>query len=843
MAPETVNLTIDGQAVNVPKGTLLIDACAQIGTYVPRFCSHPHLVPYAGCRMCLVDVEKMPKLATACSTPVGEGMVVHTATEKVRLAREGVLEFILVSHPLDCPVCDKGGECELQDQTFLYGREDSRVIDVKRFHHHFDLSSTIKLDYNRCILCKRCVRYTEEIADDDRLIFRERGAHTEISTQTDEPFNSRFGGEVIEYCPVGALTDSVFRFRARPWEIKEKPSVCNDCAMGCANTLHVRANNVVRIFSREKADLNGPYICDKGRFSHEYKDHPERVTEPLLRKNGRLEPVSWEEAIAFSAQQLTRISQNPGSHQVAAVLGAERSLEDLGAVQALLAAFDVPHVDHWPPVQTTPAQSQYFLNRLVPFQQVVDSQHLLLWDSHLFDELPMLALRLKQSRMSQVPGVWGAKNAAKVRSVSTVRTLQSRYPFIEEASLTHLAQESLLLALAEEFARKSSPSRDLQAALTQAKEALLRVDLPPADPGQVADLAEWFRADDAVLVIGQSILLQDPRRLELLELVIRLREAGRGKPLGLLLAVPAANSIGCLALGLQPRWDKRGPVGADVRGIQERIATRALRALLLVGGDHGHQWSAEAIEGLEQLECFIAAAHFLDEVTNHAHVVFPLTSQYEESGSYINAEGRLQESVRGMTPPASKVRSITEWSAEIGLRCNQTLAPRREALIAHLSRVPGLKGLHEVTAVVDSWYQPTGNDGIPTIRALVESPRPGCGPQELCLITRRPFYQPGTLLDHSPAVKELITPWAIRMHPSDGRSRNMKVGDTISLSTSAGHLTGPVAFTRGIPQGYIEVDAGHEAGRLATLGRMDQGVLAVRVDKVTSAQPEEVLTH
>lgn len=841
MAPDLVNLTIDGQPVSVPKGTLLIDACANMGTYVPRFCSHPHLVPYAGCRMCLVDIEKAPKLATACSTPVGEGMVVHTATEKVRLAREGVLEFILVSHPLDCPVCDKGGECDLQDQTFLYGRGDSRVVDIKRFHHHFDLSSTIKLDYNRCILCKRCVRFTEEIGDDDRLIFRDRGAHTEISTQTDAPFNSRFGGEVIEYCPVGALTDQVFRFRARPWEIKEKPSTCGDCAMGCANNLHVRANDVVRIFSREKLDLNGHYICDRGRFGHEFKNHPERITQPLLRKSGRLETVTWDEAIAWAGQQLTRIAATDGPQQIAGLIGAERSLEDLYSFRELLNAFDTPHLDHWPSPVATPAQSQLLLNRLVPFQQAIESRNILLWDCHVFDELPMLALRLKQSRMGLMPA-FGPRNPAKIRGVSSVRSLQSRYDFVNETTLTPSAQEALLLAVAEDFARKGNISRELQSALAQARESLRRANLPEVDPEQVNEFVNLLRADDAVLLIGQPILLQDARRLELLELVIRCREAARSKPLGLLLGVSESNSIGALAMGIQPRWDKRGPVGADAGTMQQRIADRALKAFLLVGGEHGHRWSAESLEGLGKLECFIAASYFLDEVTEKAHLVLPLATLYEDQGLSLNAEGRLQENARGTTPRPGTLNPVFYWCAALALRCNKVLSPRREDLRNAISRLPGLKSAADVTIVIDGWRQPASQEAAPSLRELVDSTRAVASGGEMLLLSRRPFWTPGSKLDHSPACADLIAPFAVRMNPSDAKKLGIGGGDTVSLSTSHGHLTGAAELTRGIPTGYVEVDEGHLAGRLATLGALKSGSIAVRVDRATAARPQEVAT-
>ncbi len=252
-----ITLSIDGVSVTVPQGTLIIEAAEQAGIYIPRFCYHKLLKPYAGCRMCLVNIPKgsdrdprpFPAPQAACILTVQEGMVVETKTEAIQDVRKGILEFTLINHPLDCPICDKGGECDLQDLAYLHGREDSRFHDEKIFNRHTELSSVLVQDFNRCIQCKRCVRWTEEVADDDRLIFRRRGAETQVATFNNEPFRSRFAGMTIDLCPVGALTSKVFRFKARSWELGSHESACTECALGCSFNAQPRNERIMRFLS------------------------------------------------------------------------------------------------------------------------------------------------------------------------------------------------------------------------------------------------------------------------------------------------------------------------------------------------------------------------------------------------------------------------------------------------------------------------------------------------------------------------------------------------------------------------------------------------------------------
>jgi len=331
--PDTVTLTIDGKAVEAPKGMLLIEAAKLVGLDIPVFCYEPKLgAPVGACRMCLVEIEGIPKLQTGCSTAVKDGMVVHTQTDRVKHAQQAVVEFLLINHPLDCPVCDKGGECPLQDISFGWGGGRSRFIEPKRhFQKPLALSPLVAIDRERCILCYRCVRFSQEVAEDYQLVLEERGAHTYVSTFDGHPYVAPFSGNIIELCPVGALTSQPYRFRARPWDIEGSGSVCTLCPAQCNVTFTVRDERVLRVLARDHAEVDDGWLCDKGRFAYQAVHVDERITEPLIRDGGELRPVSWERALSEAASALRR-----AHGRVGAVVGGETTNEEGFLLQRLL---------------------------------------------------------------------------------------------------------------------------------------------------------------------------------------------------------------------------------------------------------------------------------------------------------------------------------------------------------------------------------------------------------------------------------------------------------------------------------------------------------------------------
>ena len=350
--PDLVNLTIDDKKVSVPKGTLIVEAAKSVGITIPVFCYHQKLKPVGACRMCLVElgtpkrnpdgtmatnpdgspvIAFMPKPQTSCTTPVSEGMVVRTHSPMVIKAQKGILEFLLINHPLDCPVCDKGGECPLQDQTYMFGPGESRFAPSDKLHFvkPVDLSERIALDRERCIMCFGCVRFQEEIAGDPQIDVFERGARSEIGVVPGQRWDSNFSGNTIELCPVGALTSKEFRFRARAWEVHNTDSVCPLCAVGCNLKLQVRSNQVLRILARDNDDVNEAWICDRGRFDYEYLND-NRLRHPAVRRADALDVVDWDTACQTVAAKL---SQTIAAHGPSAVAG--KSVVFTGTLQTL----------------------------------------------------------------------------------------------------------------------------------------------------------------------------------------------------------------------------------------------------------------------------------------------------------------------------------------------------------------------------------------------------------------------------------------------------------------------------------------------------------------------------
>jgi NADH-quinone oxidoreductase subunit G len=328
---KNVTITVDGKQVTAPAGTLLIEACKAVGIEVPSFCYYPGLALQAACRMCLVRIEKMPKLQTACTVPITDGMVVATETDEVRQARKSMIELLLGNHPLDCPVCDAGGECELQDMTFKYGAAESRYMEGKLHKEEQQWSPVVFFDRPRCILCYRCVRVCGEGMDVSALGVQLRGSSSVIAPNEGDHLNCEECGMCIDICPVGALTSGAYRYKTRPWEMKHVGTICTHCGDGCKTTLGVRRSDtgmdIVRGDNRDKSGINGDFLCIKGRYAFDFFDHPDRLRQPLIRKEGKLTPTTWEEAVEHVGRRLREVRDSKGG-QAIGVIGSNRSTNE-----------------------------------------------------------------------------------------------------------------------------------------------------------------------------------------------------------------------------------------------------------------------------------------------------------------------------------------------------------------------------------------------------------------------------------------------------------------------------------------------------------------------------------
>ena len=396
--PEMVTVTINGREVQATKGASLLHVCNDNGAPVPYFCDHRKLEPIGACRMCVVAIENQPKLATACTITVNDGMAVPTESDEVIKAREGVLEFLLINHPLDCPVCDKGGECDLQDFAFYHGPGKSRFIEEKvKYPKPVPLSDRILLDMERCVLCERCVRFFDEVTEEGQLVLLNRGVHTMIGTFNGEAMDSNFQGNIMELCPVGALTSADWRFAARPWDMRGTPTICHGCAVGCSVNAQTRDDRMVRYMSRDNPHVDDGWLCDRGRYGFHFVNDQHRILTPRVGRGEGSEPVRHEEAIATIAERLQGVVQEHGAHRVGAIASPEATNEELFLFQRWVReVVGSPNLDHRA-VLDAPAAGPDDWRLAIDDFAACDAVYIL-GDQATLDMAPILELRLKQAR-------------------------------------------------------------------------------------------------------------------------------------------------------------------------------------------------------------------------------------------------------------------------------------------------------------------------------------------------------------------------------------------------------------------------------------------------------------
>jgi NADH-quinone oxidoreductase subunit G len=409
LAPSTelVNITIDGVPVTVPKGTLLVEAAKTIKQEIPIYCYHTKLGPAGLCRICLVEIEGMPKLQIGCNTTATEGMVVHTRGEKVEASRAMVLELFLVNHPLDCPICDKGGECELQDYAMAYGRGSSDVADPKLHKPKaIDLGPTIVLDEERCVVCQRCVRFDDIIADQQQLVVKDRGAHDIIATATGQPYHHNFTGNVTELCPVGALTSKTYRFKSRPWDLNRTQTTCTQCSVGCQQFTDVRLGKLLRTMLVEADEISDGWLCDRGRYNIGFYESPERITQPLYKKHDTFVQIGWDDAIELWAKAITEALASKGAQSIGAIGGGRLTNEEAFVLQHIFREKGVHNLD-WragSQRQATPGE------RGAPLSEIERAQVIVIAGESPEERAPIAWLRVRKAAL---------RNRAKVVFANT----------------------------------------------------------------------------------------------------------------------------------------------------------------------------------------------------------------------------------------------------------------------------------------------------------------------------------------------------------------------------------------------------------------------------------------
>ncbi len=785
--PQEVSITIDGVAHTVPAGELLIQAAQDVGTYIPRFCWHNRMKPVGMCRMCLVEIEgpRGKVLTTACTTPVTDGMVVEAASPVALKAQEGVLEFLLINHPLDCPVCDRGGECPLQDQTMAYGPGESRFVEEKRhFEKPIAISDLVMLDRERCILCARCTRFSDEISGDPLIEFKERGNYTQVLTFPDEPFTSYFSGNTVQICPVGALTAKPYRFRARPWDLEAVETVSLADSFHSKITLQSSQNELVRINGIDNAPTNQSWLSDRDRFLFPYVHSPDRVTTPLVRRDGELQPASWGEALDLVAERLGAVH----GHEVAGLGGAHSTNEEAYAFGKFLRTVVMtPHLD----AQLDDGLDPQFLAGVTPRAAVDDlerARSILLWAGDLKEELPVLYLRVRR-----------AATALKAKLI-VAHPRRTGLDDVAAHKLTYRPGEG------PELLRRLRSGADGYA---EARAAL--------DEGPV------------VVIVGRTGLAEDPRLAEAVAAFARDLPGAAVLPLA-----RRANVYGALDMGLAPtllpgrvsaadeagvamleaEW---GPIpdheGRGATGILDGLETGELKALVLLGSDpvRDHPDPGLARRAVEGADFVVALDLFLTDSSSLADVVLPVEAFGEQEGTATNLEGRVQKVNRKLNGPGE---TRPAWSVldDIAHRLGASLgATSAAALAKEIATVAPAYGGVEWDLV--DWGE--GREGV--VLPLPDGAQPlryvpvdvglisGAG--RLALHLGRVLYDDGVRTRHAPALAALRHDAFVAVHPRDAGALALTEGGRAVVSGDYGEVELTVAIDPSLAQGTVYVPA------------------------------------
>ncbi|MEZ5239916.1 MAG: NADH-quinone oxidoreductase subunit NuoG, partial [Microthrixaceae bacterium] len=796
------------------------------GTYIPRFCYHPRMRPVGMCRMCLVEVDtgRGPSLQPSCMLPVTEGMVVDTHSDTVAKVQDGVLEFLLANHPLDCPVCDKGGECPLQDQTYAYGPGESRHVEEKRHYAKpIPISETIYLDRERCILCDRCTRFADEVAGDPLIHFIDRGSATQVNTFPDEPFSSYFSGNTVQICPVGALTAKPYRFKARPWDLTEVESTCTRCSVGCRVTVESSRDQVLRLQGVDSDPVNWGWLCDKGRFGFEAMNSEQRLVAPLMRgEDGELSEVRWSEALASVASEVRRATEGRGPASVA-LIGGSRSTNE-GAYAWAKLAKSVIGTDNCDAQlgDGLPAEAALGLPGLTIDELCAPGGTVLWMGPDPIEELPVLYLRLRHAVLED-----GVRIVELGPRRSGLRDLVAhRVPVL--------------------------PGR-----AAEALETLLSAGGDDQHPGA----SEALRAagGDLRVVVGRQNLAESPastiRALEV------LRQAAPG--VRFLVALPRGNVRGALEAGLAPGllpggaplgsstpegWDRvPSERGLDTAGILEAAASGRIEVLFLLGADPLSDFPDRSLarRALAGARTVVAVTPLLDASAAGAHVVLPAAGFAEVDGTTTNLEGRV-------TPVRAKVTaagtSRPDWSIASALGAHLGEAEALGASLADLATEMPLPAAPAESTVGEAPHfegdtsplpgQPgAARDGqVHGLERELELPSPGdavAAPVDsysLRLVVARRMYDRGTLLQASPSSSGLAPSGVARLNPADANPLGVTSGTRIRLSSPGGNLTVAAVADDSVARGTVLVHHNLEGADPGELVEASGGVCDVRVE-------------
>ncbi|MDH6225621.1 NADH-quinone oxidoreductase subunit G [Streptomyces sp. MJP52] len=805
---DLVTLTIDGAEISVPKGTLVIRAAEQLGIEIPRFCDHPLLDPAGACRQCIVEVEGQRKPMASCTITCTDGMVVKTqlTSQVADKAQKGVMELLLINHPLDCPVCDKGGECPLQNQAMSHGNAESRFEGHKRtYEKPVPISTQVLLDRERCVLCARCTRFSNQVAGDPMIELVERGALQQVGTGVGDPFESYFSGNTIQICPVGALTSAAYRFRARPFDLISSPSVCEHCAGGCATRTDHRRGKVMRRLAAEDPQVNEEWICDKGRFAFRYAQQRDRLAAPLVRNaEGVLEPASWPEALEAAARGL-----NAARGRAGVLTGGRLTVEDAYAYSKFARiALDTNDVDFRARVHSD-EEAVFLASRVagrgigldgtgLTYTALEQAPAVLLAGFEAEEEAPGVFLRLRKAWRKHGQKVFSLASHATRGLTKAGGTLLPAAPGTETAWLEALADGTGL-------------------------------------EGDAPRVAEAMRAEGAVILVGERLAAVPGALTAAVRVAtatgarlawIPRRAGERG-------AIEAGALPGLLPGG-RPAHDPQARrevaaawgtsalperPGRDTARILDAAAEGELAALVVAGVEVADLPDpALARRALAEVGFLVSLELRPSEVTDHADVVLPVAAVAEKAGAFVNWEGRVRPFEASLKPDQTTTRHHPADS--------RVLHMLADAMDRHL----GLPDLRTTRAEIDRlgvWegQRPEGPAAVPG-----ELPRPAAG--EAVLAGHRLLLDLGVLQQGDDALAGTRHAATVRLSAATAAEAGVKDGDLVAVTGPAGSVALPLTVTV-MPDRVVWLPLNSTGGGVAS----DTGALPGALVRVGPATP------
>ena len=748
---QMVTIEVDGRELQAKAGTLLIEVTDAAGINIPRFCYHKKLSTAANCRMCLVEVEKVPKPLPACATPVNAGMKVHTRSPLALAAQKGTMEFLLINHPLDCPICDQGGECELQDLALGYGSDVSRFSEGKRVVPERDIGPLIATDFTRCIHCTRCVRFGAEIAGIRELGATGRGEHMEIGTYVEKSVGSELSGNIIDICPVGSLTSKPFRFRARAWELVQSDGIAPHDSVGSNIYLHARRNQIMRVHPKDNEAVNECWISDRDRFSYQGLYSEDRLTRPLVKKNGAWIESDWEEALDTAVRGI-KAARGPSGDRLGALLSATSTLEELYLAQKLMRGLDCENIDF------RLRQGDFRGEEpAVPWlgQAIADldkTDAALVIGSNIRKEQPILGHRLRKA----------AVDGARVSFINPFQ-LDLNYR-AEQLVNTPSGMLSELAAVAEALGAKSG------------------------FPGKIKikdrhkQIADELKAGEKTTVLIGNLAVAHPDYSIIRSLAAIVAEAG-GATLGYL--PEAANSVGARLAGALPK------AGGDCLS----VLRDPRKGYLLMGVEPGYDfWNpALATQAFQQAEFVVAmTAYRCPTLDAAADVMLPVAGFAETPGTYVNAEGRWQSFSASVTPQGE---SRPAWK-----------------VLRVLGNLLDVAGFDQVSSeqVLEEVRRSAANLTLENTRKTAGSIDPVSATSGLMRVGEVPMYAQDPLVRRAEALQrtqEAATA-SVRVNLSVAEKVGLKAGEQVVVAQEGNRVSLPLEIDVTLPDGCVRIPAG-----------------------------------